>query len=166
MLLGYCESFDDPRGFIDMLPHPDRGTEDVAHDALPIDHIGHATGQDPGIPRDAPLAPGDAVLVAKELERQAVRRSEGSQFGYGVRADADDFRAEVLERFVVVTEGARLGGAAGGARFRIKVDYDHAACIIGEADDLATSVGKLEPGGGGADLHGDLRILVHYCSRN
>ena len=108
-------------------PHP---REDLAHDALGVDHEGGADHADDLLAVQHLLAPGPVLLghglvgVGEEGEVQLVLGLELLVGRERVAAHAEHDRALLLEGGLAVAERAGLAGAAGGVVLRVEVEHD------------------------------------------
>lgn len=99
------------------------------------------------------------IFIRQQLNRQAVLFGEFDVARHRIWADAQDGNASSFEGREVVTEVAGLGGAAGGHVFRVEIQGELAAGVVGEAADAAVLDGAAEggrvgAGGEGGGLHG------------
>ena len=109
--------------FIDMSLRGVLREEDVTHNALSVDDIGHAPRQSESCGHPIALS-DDAPHVAQQDEREPVLFGESLVGLQRIGADPDHFRSSVLEDLVVVPKGPGLVSTDGSVIPRIEVQHD------------------------------------------
>jgi len=118
------------------------GEKDVPDNSLPVDDVGHASGE-PESCRDAIALSEQAIGIAQQDEGKLVRCGELLVRLHRVRTDADHFGSGSLEEFITIAKGTRFGGADRGVIFGVEVQHhrrlpeqlsqaDECACLAGE----------------------------------
>lgn len=122
--------------------------EDVADDALAVDHVGDAAGEDAERARHAEGFAERTVSVARQKKRQAMPGGEAFVRFIRIAAHADDRGARLDEFFVGVAKGARFLRADGGVVLGVEEEDDDVATVeISERDARAVVEGEGDVGG-------------------
>lgn len=132
-------------GFANMAVGVGLGGEDVAENALPVNDIRCAAGDDAEGAPDAVHFADTGAGIAEEREGQMVFRGEtGVRFG-GIGADTEDFGAVGFEIRELVAKSTGFFGAAGGVVLRVEEDHDgRLVAEAAEANGVAVLAGEFE----------------------
>src|SRR3954454_24202278 len=98
--------------------------EDVTHDPLPVDQVGHPAREHTERPGYAVAGAERSVGVADQAEREPVAGGESPMRRVRVGADADHLGTNLAERLVAVAERARLGRAERRVVFGVEEEDD------------------------------------------
>src|SRR5205809_4776477 len=98
--------------------------EDVADDALRIDHVGGTPGEQTERLLHAVQLADRIPAVAQKRERQPLARGKAPVRRDGIRTDADDSSAHLGETIVAPLKGACLERTPRGSVLRIEVQHE------------------------------------------
>jgi hypothetical protein len=118
------DGFQDIQGFSDVRSRSGLRREDVSDNSFLVNYKADATGQQTECLLDAVGLPHRTIRIAQQYERQMMLLSEIAMRVLTVGAYSNNLCAEILERFVGVSECARFRCTASGEVFGIEVN-DH-----------------------------------------